>query len=111
MKDMVASLVYAEEHIAAHASEMAFLVLERDRITALSENKDEEIFYQQTILAELRQEDEGAEMRVQELDRRNQTLSQLATHINARYENMVVETAAENARKMASLEEVVEKST
>ena len=108
MRDVVTSLVFAEEHIAAQTSEIEFLTLERDRIAALSQNKDEEIYYQQVTLAKLRQEDEGSEIRVQELDRRNQNLSQLAAHINSRYEHMIMETAAENARKMASLEEVVE---
>ena len=108
MRDVVTSLVFAEEQIAAQTSEIEFLTLERDRIFALSQNKDEEIYYQQMTLAELRQEDEGSEIRVQELDRRNQNLSQLAAHINTRYEQMVMETAEENTRRMTSLEEAVE---
>jgi hypothetical protein len=63
----------------------------------------------QGVLAELRQEDVGSEMRIHELDRWNHNLSLLAEHMNNRYQQEMESVTESSEQKLATLEEDAER--
>ena len=86
MTAAVPDYLIAEERVMRQQMEMELMSLERSRLIWTVESKDEQVHHMQEVLAELRQEDVGQEMRIQELDRWNRNLASLAEHMNVKYQ-------------------------